>query len=417
MSEGEDVVSVVGLGKAGLPLVVVVAESGLKCIGVDVNQETVDKVNSGKAPFEGEPGLEEGLQKYKGDKIVATSDPVQGSKDSTVHIVIVPLFIDENKLPDFSIIKAAMEGVGKGLKKGDLVVLETTVPVGTTRNLVGPILEKESGLKAGQDFYLAYSPERIMTGYSISRFREFPKVVGGIDDASTERAFNVYRQFCKAAQSVSSCEVAELTKVSEGVFRDINIALANELYRVCDYYGVDFWEVREAAKHEYCNIYEPGVGVGGHCIPVYPHLIIQDLKKNEKTVPLMDTARRVNDDMAAFFRNKMLSELAKKKISAGGAKVCVIGLSFREGLKEDAYARSKPLINLLKQGGCKVYGADPWYSPEEIQKVYDAIPHEGKDFSDMDGIILTNKEKIYKDALLEVKDKVIVIDCKNTLRD
>ncbi len=414
----QDIISVVGLGKAGLPLAAVVADAGLRCIGVDVNKETVEKINAKQAPFEGEPGLKEALEKYVGKNLSATADPVQGSRDSTVHIVIVPLFIDDYKLPDYSIIEAAMRGVGRGLKKGDLVVLETTVPVGTTRKRVAPILEGESGLKAGEDFYLAYSPERIMTGYSISRFKEFPKIVGGIDEESTKRAFDAYTQFCKAASTVSSCEAAELTKVAEGVYRDVNIACANELYRVCDFYSLDFWEIREAANHQYCNIHEAGIGVGGHCIPVYPHFIIQELKKEEKTAPVIEAARRVNDDMAAHFRNKMLQELARKGVSAGGAKVCVAGLSFREGLKEDAYARSKPLINLLKQAGCDVYGADPWYAPEEIERVYDAKPHDGKDYTGMDGVIVANKEASFTSPLKAAAAKgVIVVDAKNLLAD
>jgi len=394
-------ISVVGLGKAGLPLAAVIADAGLEVLGVDVDETKVDKINSGENPLPEEPGLSELIRKHAGTNLKATTDSVQAAKDTTVHIVIVPLFIDEEtKEPDFSILKKALESLREGLKKGDVVILETTVPVGTTDGFARNILEK-SGLKAGTDFYLAYSPERIMTGYSISRYKEFPKLVGGINEESTGKAFEVYSKFSNA-KKVSSAKTAEMAKICEGIYRDVNIGLANELCKACENYDIDFWEMREAANHQYCHIHEAGNGVGGHCIPVYPWFLINDT--NLET-PLMKTARDVNDSMASYFAHKVVKKLGD------GRKVGVIGLTFREGVKEIAYTRSKALIKELKNRDCEVYGMDPLLSPEEIKELFGINSFEN--FDDMDVLVLLNKETQYKEELSKRKEKVI--DTKNVL--
>jgi len=389
-------ISVIGLGKAGLPLAAAIAGSKNEVIGVDLNKNRCDLINRGINPIKEEPGLSELIKKHGGKNLKAMSDPVAAARQSSVHIAIVPLFIDENRKPDFSLLKKAFENVGKGLKKKDLVVLETTVPVGTTESFVKDILEENSKLKAGKDFYLAYSPERIMTGYSISRFKEFPKIVGGIDKESTEKAFEAYSKFANPVK-VSNSRTAELAKVAEGVYRDVNIALANELLKVSEHYGIDFWEMREAAKHQYCSILEPG-NVGGHCIPVYPWFLI-----NELDVPLIKVSRELNDGMINYY--------AKKVEKLGGKKVCVVGLSYREGVKEKAYSRSIDFIKLLKKKGYDVYGFDPLYSKEETEKEFEVKYSD--DFGNMDIIVLMNKETDFKNTLMKFKNKIV--DVKNVL--
>lgn len=389
-------INVVGLGKAGLPLAAVIADSGIEVIGSDLDKERVDMINKGINPIKEEPGLKELIEKHGGKSFKAATDTIAAAKQCEVHIVIVPLFIDEKKKPNFSIMKNAFNAISKGLKRDDIIVLETTVPVGTTEGLIKDILEKGSGLKAGIDFYLAYSPERIMTGYSISRFKDFPKIVGGINKESTEKAFEVYKKFAKPIK-VSNSKTAELTKVAEGVYRDVNIALANELLKAADHYGIGFWEMKKAARHDFCNILEPG-NVGGHCIPVYPWFLI-----NELDVPLIKGARKLNDGMVDYY--------AKKVGKIGGKKVGIVGLSYREGVKEKAYSRSIAMIGLLKKKGYDVYGIDPSYSEEETEAVFKA--HYLHNFNDMDAIILMNKEERYKDKLKFIKNKVV--DVKNIL--
>jgi len=393
-------ISVTGLGKAGLPLAAVIADAGIEVLGIDLDSKKVDRINKGVNPIDEEPGLKELIKKHGGKSLKATTDSVNAVKESYAHIVIVPLFIDDRKKPDFSILKNAFESLSKGLKKNDVVVLETTVPVGTTENLVKNILEKGSGLKAGMGFYLAYSPERIMTGYSISRYKEFPKVIGGVNKESTDKAFDVYKKFANPVK-VSNSRTAELVKVSEGIYRDVNIALANELLKAAEKYDVDFWEMRKAANHQFCNIHEPG-NVGGHCIPVYPWFLI-----NEMEVPLIKKAREVNDDMINYYYKKIENIIGKKK----NAKIGIIGLSYREGVKEKAYSRSIAMISLLKSKGHEVYGLDPLYSKDETEKEFRANYIGNLD--KMDAIILMNKEPSYKAKLMQIKDKVV--DVKRVL--
>src|SRR3989344_1445283 len=369
-------ISVIGLGKAGLPLAAVMADAGLDVLGVDVDKEKTALINKGLNPMKEEPGLSSLIKKYAGNKLKATTDAIAAAKESNVHIVIVPLLIDKNNKPDFQMIQKALENIGEGLKRNDLVVLETTVPVKTTETIVKGILEKNSGLKAGKDFFLAYSPERIEAGSSISRFKEFPKLVSGINEESADRAFELYKKFTKPVK-VSSIRTAELAKIAEGAYRDINIAIANEFFKVAGHYNVDFWEMRQAAKHQYCNILEPGI-VGGHCIPVYPWFLIDELN-----VPLVSAARKLNDEMADYY--------VKKVEQIGGKRVGIIGLSYREGVKEKASSKLN-LIRLLKKKGYEVYALDPLFSREEIEKDFDANYLE--DFGRMDVIILANKEFI-----------------------
>jgi len=391
-------ISVIGLGKAGLPLAAVIAESGLDVIGLDIDKDRVEQLRKKINPIPQEPGVQNILNEHMNKNFTVTNEYSEVRK-ADAHIVIVPLFIGKDHNPDFSILDSAFSSLGEQLKQGDVVVLETTVPVGTTQNRIRKTLEQKSGLRCGTDFYLAYSPERIMTGFSISRYKEFPKVVGGIDAASTQKAVTLYGQFCKNVEQVTDCQTAELTKIAEGVFRDVNIALANELVQVSEQYGVDFWEVREKARHQFCNILEPG-NVGGHCIPVYPWFLIKN-----GHVPLTERARQINDDMLKHYLKRV------KSISSRG-KVGIIGLSYREGVKEKAYTRSIPFISLLRQEGYEVLGSDPAYTEDEIRSVYDVEPITS--WADLDVVVLFNKLAEYKEVLQPVAHKVV--DVKNVLR-
>ena len=386
-------ICVVGLGKAGLPLACTIADSGLDVLGVDVSEERVEELFAKRNPIPEEPGVQGILDKTIGNNFNVSSDPILAAKECDFHIVIVPLFIDDDKKPDFSILKSAFTNVGKGLKKGDTVVLETTVPPGTTESLIKDILESESGLKAGSDFYLAYSPERIMTGYSISRYKEFPKVVGGLTDECGDKALEVYSKFCSKVEKVSSAKTAELIKVAEGVYRDVNIGLANELFKICEKEGIDFFEMKEKANHAFCNIHNPGI-VGGHCIPVYPWFLINNDKLE---TDIMKTSRLLSDDMANYYADKL----------DGKKKVAVVGLSYREGVKEKVYSGAFLMIKALKDKGHEVYGLDPMYDEKETQEIFDVPYVKVEDITNMDGIILLNKIEEYKEALMIVKDKVV----------
>ena len=386
-------VSVIGLGKAGLPLAAVIADAGLDVIGLDIDQKRVDMLNRGENPLPEEKGLGNILKERSGKNFKATTSYEEAVSNCNAHIVIVPLFIDENKKCDFSILENAFSNISKFLKEGDLVILETTVPVGTTEKLALETLDT-----AGVKYHLGYSPERIMTGYSISRYKEFPKVVSGRDVKAGKKVEELYSQFCKRVSLVSNIKTAEMVKISEGIYRDVNIALANELFKVCKETDVNFWEMQMAAKHEFCHIHEPG-NVGGHCIPVYPWFLI-----NNHDVPLIKIARELNDDMIIYYAD-VVSNIVKT------GKVGLIGLSYREGVKEKAYTRSIPFIKLLKERGYDVYGLDPLYNKEEIKDEFGVDQIEN--LNEMDAIVLMNKEQKYISLLEPIKKRVV--DVKNIL--
>jgi len=389
-------VCVVGLGRAGLPLAAVMAESGLEVYGYDIDSSRVKTINAGENPIPDEPGLQELIKAHAGVNLKAVSD-IQKASECKAYIIVVPLFLNEDKDPDFTAIDSALETVSSVLEKGDVVVLETTVPPLTTRNRVKKKLEEESGYKAGADFYLAYSPERIMTGYSISRFQEFPKVIGGLDPESTNRAFELYQRFSNA-EKVGNCRTAELVKVSEGVYRDVNIALANELYRVCENIDVDFWEMRESASHEYCDIHKPGL-VGGHCIPIYPWFLIK-----EHDVPLTQTGRQLNEEMIEYYVDKIKDVTVNDKIG-------LIGLSYRSGVTETHFTKAHDLIKKLKDQDYTVYGADPMFSEEQIREEFEVEPLT--ELEEMGAVILMHSSGEYDEKLESIKEKVV--DVKGVL--
>lgn len=364
-------IAVIGLGKAGLPIASVIANSnrGFEVVGVDIDERKCEDINSGKNPIPEERELDELIKRHGGKELNATTK-YEDARDCRVFIIIVPLFTDENNNPDYRIIESAFRNVGRLLNKGDLVVLETTVPPLTTETLVKRWLEEESGLELG-DFYLAHSPERIMTGFSILRLRDFPKVVGGVDRESGEKAFEIYKKFVPNLHLVSSARVAEFIKIVEGCYRDVNIGLANELFKIADELDVDFYEAREYANHEYCHIHLPSTGVGGHCIPVYPWFLVKEMEKKEKFghARLLRTSRELNDEMVNYWAEKTVLECLKLNKPLKEVKICIKGITFREGVKELHHSRNLAVAKLLSEKGLNVYVYDEMYSREEIEQM------------------------------------------------
>ena len=361
--------AVVGLGRAGLPLAAFIADNGFKVVGIDVDEERCEMINECINPIPEETGMDELIKKHAGKNLIATPR-YEDAKRCEVFIVIVPLFVDENYNPDFRILEDAFRNIGKILKKGDLVVLETTVPPMTTEIMVRGWLEEESGLKLGE-FYLAYSPERIMTGYSISRLKEFPKVVGGVDRESGMKAFEVYKNFVPNLHLVSSARTAEFIKLMEGCYRDVNVALANELFKIANELEIDFYEAREYANHEYCHIHLPSTGVGGHCIPVYPWFLIREMEKMGKFgyVKLLRAARELNDEMIEYWAERIVLECMKIDKPLNRIKICIKGLAFRQGVKEIYNSRNLALAKLLIKKGLDVYAYDELFSRDEVEKM------------------------------------------------
>jgi len=360
-------IAVIGLGNAGLPLAAVIADCGIAVMGVDINEGRCLAINRGDNPIAEEAGLEELLKRHGGKRLVATPR-FEDAAGCRTYIVIVPVFVDASYNPDFAIMKSALESLGKILKKGDLVVLETTFPPGTTENMVQKLLCRSSGLLPG-DFYLAYSPERIMTGYSISRLREFPKVIGGRDEESGMVAYQVYKRFINNLNLVSSSRVAEMIKVMEGCYRDVNIALANELFKICQDLEVDFFEARDKANHQFCHIHLPSTGVGGHCIPVYPWFLIKEMEKREhfRHCRLLRAGREINDEMIEYWAQRILAQCLKIDKPLSSIKICIKGITYRAGVREFYHSRNLALVKLLAEKGLDVYIHDPLLSDKDIR--------------------------------------------------
>ncbi|RWX73448.1 MAG: UDP-N-acetyl-D-mannosaminuronic acid dehydrogenase [Candidatus Methanosuratincola subterraneus] len=362
-------ISVIGLGKAGLPLAAIIADSGFNVTGIDLDSKKCELINSGENPIPEEPGLESLIKKYGGKSLRAFTDYCSAS-NCKAYIIIVPLFINEFREPDFRTLKGAVKSVGKMLKKGDLVVVETTVPPLTTEELVLRWLEEESGMHLGE-FYLAHSPERIMSGNCISRLREFPKVIGGVDKKSGIVAFEMYRKFIPNLHLVSSARVAEFVKNIEGCYRDVNIALANELYKIAEELGIEFYESREHANHEYCHLLLPSTGVGGHCIPVYPWFLIKEMERKGKDefADLLRKSREINDKMIEYWANKIVIACLKIDKPLNKITICIKGITYRKGVKELFHSRNMALAKLLADKGFRISIYDEMFTREEIEKL------------------------------------------------
>lgn len=371
-------VAVIGLGKIGLPLAVQYARHGRHVIGCDINPFVVEKIRAGQSHIHEEPELApEVATLVRQGLLTATTHTTEAARQAGVVVVIVPVVIDEQHEVNFQSIDAATAAIGVGLQPGSLVVYETTLPVGTTAKRFASILEENANLKAGQDFYLAYSPERVSSGSIFHDLHRYPKVVGGINAASREAAVTFYRSVLDAEIiPMASTDEAEFVKLIETTYRDVNIALANEYACFADIFGLDVAATIKAANTQpYSHIHTPGVGVGGHCIPVYPYFLLSSLKETQplQTTTLQDThhslltlpyaARHINDTMAKY---------AVQRIEAitgplAHRSVLILGVAYREGVRETAFTSASLLQDALKACRASVYVDDPLFSANELQ--------------------------------------------------
>src|SRR5215213_6820337 len=286
--------AVVGAGKMGLPLAAQFASHGWHVTAVDVQQAVVDAINQGRSHVEEEPGLAELVRSaHASGRLGATTDGAAAARDADVVVLIVPVMLDDEQQPDYRYMDAAVDSIAAGVHDGSLVIFETTLPVGDTRERFTPRLEAASGLRADEDFFVAFSPERLYSGAALRNLATYPKLVGGIGPASTARAAAFYESVLDAeVVAMSSAEAAEMAKLAETTYRDVNIAFANELAQYADVSGVDVREVIAAANSQpYSHVHQPGIGVGGHCIPVYPRFLLA----GAGSLPLVALGRSIND--------------------------------------------------------------------------------------------------------------------------
>jgi UDP-N-acetyl-D-mannosaminuronic acid dehydrogenase len=313
-------VVVVALGKIGLPVAVKVALAGHQVVGCDPDERVVDLIDQAREPFPGEPGLREALERVvpSGALRAVTDTTAAVAEGPDLVIAIPPLVVDSEARPDFSILDAVLADIGAGLTAGTVVCVETTLPVGTTRERVAPALARGSGLLPEEDFFSVHSPERVYAGRVFSDLDTYPKLVGGLSRAGEQRAAKLYRSFLDAeVWEMGSAEAAELAKLAETTYRDVNIALANEFARFADRVGVDVQKVIDAANSQpFSHIHRPGVAVGGHCIPVYPRFYLA----GDGDAQLPAAARAVNEEMPAYAVSLLAGDLA-----LSGARVLILG--------------------------------------------------------------------------------------------
>lgn len=366
-------IAVVALGKIGLPLAVQFASKGHEVIGVDVNPRTVELVNEGKEPFPGEAHLAEKLAELvPAGRLRATTDYAEAIPGVDAVVVVVPLFVnDETWQPDFGWMDQATKSLAAHLTPGTIVSYETTLPVGTLRGRFKPMIEQISGLEEGRDFTLIFSPERVLTGRVFADLRRYPKLVGGLSEDGTRRGIALYQQLLdfdvredlpqpNGVWDMGSAEAAEMAKLAETTYRDVNIGLANQFAVYADKIGVDVQRVIDACNSQpYSHIHRPGIAVGGHCIPVYPRLYLS----TDPDASVVRTARSFNATMPQYVVDRAKEILG----DLTGLRVVVLGASYRGKVKETAFSGVFPTVDALRAAGAQVLVQDPMYTDEELE--------------------------------------------------
>ena len=353
-------VAIVGAGYVGVPLAQVFAQAGRRVLLVDVDPGKVEMLQRGESYIEDVPS--ETLARLIADHGLAATTDYDMLRDADAILIALPTPLSKQREPDLSIVLAAGHEIAKRLREGHLVVLESTTYPGTTREELQPVLEAGSGLKAGVDFHLAYSPERVDPGRTDHTTQTVPKVVGGVNAASTEAAAALYGGAIDTIHRVSTPEAAELTKLLENIFRSVNIALVNELARLCNRMGIDLWEVIDAAATKPFGFmrFEPGPGLGGHCIPIDPFYLTWKAREFDFTTEFIELAGRVNTAMPYYCRS-LVSQALNHGLgkSLKDARVLVLGVAYKADISDMRESPAVKLIELLAAGGADVAYHDP----------------------------------------------------------
>ena len=403
---------VVGAGKMGLPLAVQFASHGWDVTAVDVNPAVVATVNAGRSHVTEEPGLAEGVAEvHAAGRLRASADAAAAVRQADVAVLIVPVMLDDAHQPDYRYMDSAVDSISGGVHSGLTVIFETTLPVGDTRGRFLPRLEAAGGLVGDENLFVAFSPERLYSGAVFANLATYPKLVGGIGPESTRRAAVFYDSVLDAEiVAMSGAEAAEFSKLADTTYRDVNIALANEFARFADRAGVDVQEVIAAANSQpYSHIHQPGIGVGGHCIPVYPHLLLSRAPDLE----VVATARRTNDGQLGTVIKTLESQLG----GLDDAPILVLGLTYRENVKELAYSRALPLIDRLSFHGAEVWAYDPLLSNEEIEHNC-ATPYTWGQPASFRAIVTQTGDRLWQSLDFALFPKLeVLFDGRNSLRE
>jgi len=403
-------IGVVGLGYVGLPLAVAFAQEGCEVIAVDVDARKVEALQAG------ESYIEDVSSQTLGDAVEhihATTRYARLAKAEAV-LVCVPTPLTRNREPDLGPLVDTSRALAEVLQAGQLVVLESTTYPGTTRGRVAPLLE-ESGLAAGRDFQLAFSPERVDPGRTDFTLRTTPKVLGGLTEACAERAEALYRIVCDRIVRVSSPEAAELTKLLENIFRSVNIALVNELAMLTDRMGIDIWEVVDAASTKPYGFmrFEPGPGMGGHCMPVDPFYLSWRAREFDMTTEFIELAGKINQQMPYHCVAKVQRALNDRGMSVKGARVAILGVSYKPGVGDVRESPALKIISLLRELGAQVVYHDP-HVPALTEMALTSVPLE-RALADADlTVIVTAHPSV--DHELVARRARLVVDLRGVTR-
>lgn len=390
-------VVVVALGKIGLPIAAAIARAGHDVIGCDVDERVVDAVNAAREPFPGEAGLADALREgVDAGRLRASTDTAAAvATGPDLVIAVPPLIVDADARPDFTILDAVVADVARGLAGAPagarpVIAIETTLPVGTTRERIAPALAAGSGRAGEQDFFTVFSPERVFSGRIFADLETYPKLVGGLSAEGERRGVESYAAFLGAeVRGMGSAEAAEMTKLVETTYRDVNIALANEFARAADRFGLDVHAVIDAANSQpFSHVHRPGIAVGGHCIPVYPRFYLA----GDPAALMPAAARTVNEQMPSY-AVELLAEALGGQDALAGAHVLVLGVAYRGGVKETAFSGAFPLRDALTARGARVAAADPLYDAGELA----ALGFEPWDGAPIDAAVVQADHATYLD--------------------
>lgn len=413
------VVAVIGLGYVGLPLAVEKAKAGYRTIGFDIQEKRVKMVNEGHN-YIGDVVDEELADLVKKGLLSATTD-FSIVKDADFIAICVPTPLDDYQQPDISYVKQSAMDISKYLKRGSIVVLESTTYPGTTEELLLPILEKGSGLKCGKDFFLAYSPERVDPGNKIYKTKNTPKVVGGVDRDSTEIASAMYRSVLEGeVHEVSSPKVAEMEKILENTYRNVNIALANEMAIICEKMGINVWEVIEAAKTKPYGFqaFYPGPGIGGHCIPLDPYYLAWKTREYDYHTKLIETSGIINDSMPDYVVERSRKILNRFKKPMNGSRILVLGVAYKQDIDDIRQSPALKVIQGLEKEGCIVDYYDPYVKEYEYKgDKKESIKELNKEvLQSADLVIITTAHTNVDYEFVQANSKFI-FDTKNAMKD
>jgi nucleotide sugar dehydrogenase len=411
-------ISVVGLGKIGLPLAVQFASSGNLVSGIDINANLVDAINERNISSFQEEGLEERLEKVlSSGNLTATTNLASSVNESDVVIVVIPVIVDEKGYPLLENFLSTCVEIAKNLKENALVSIETTLPVGTTRNKIFPVMKKNL-LPNVSSFHLVFSPERVLSGRIFADLMRYPKILGGVEECCAKFAYDFYSNVLEFENRifgdrqngvwlVENSDTAEFVKIMETTYRDVNIGLANEFARFADSKGINIFESIQAANsQDFSHIHEPGIAVGGHCIPVYSQFY---LNSNPQAM-IVQSGRESNEYSPKYH----LELLASRIGNFSNKRVLILGISYRSGVKEDAFSGAHQLKFLLKEYGAIVLAQDILYSFEEISNL-NYVPFDGN-LANVDAIVVQSFDKSYLSLLKEFSDQdKLILDGRNSL--